>query len=124
MQPCSVDPRLRHRIVLIWTVLSVLLLTSVPCAAEPSHEAAHTPSRSGQAASSPPAPEGHEDCSVTDPGPSRPAPAPVRALPYTPGVSTSQTTVRPPADGLFGAAHGPAPSGGRTTLAALCRWLI
>ncbi|TGB09388.1 hypothetical protein [Streptomyces sp. MZ04] len=124
MQPCSVDPRLRRRIVLIWTVLSVLLLTSVPCAAEPSHEAAHTPSRSGQVAGSPLAPEALEDCSVTDPGPSRPAPAPVRALPYTPAVSTPQSTVLPPADGHFGAERGRAPSGGRTTLTALCRWLI
>ncbi|MEV8021915.1 hypothetical protein AB0O76_37470 [Streptomyces sp. NPDC086554] len=124
MHPCSVDPRLRHRIVLFWTALSVLLLTLVPCAAEPSHEAAHALSRSGQVSSSPLAPEAREDCSVTAPGPSRPAPAPVRALPYAPAVSTPQTTVRPPADGLFGAERSRTPSSGRTTLAALCRWLI
>ncbi|MEV2253744.1 hypothetical protein AB0I94_24730 [Streptomyces sp. NPDC050147] len=121
---------------LVWTAVTVLLLTLVRCAAETAHAGEQSKGHLGALSRTltPPeerrttevldGPESPADCSVSDPGTAGTAPAPVRGLPYASALENPSTSVTPPIAEHFGAARSRIPDGGRTRPAVLCRWLI
>ncbi|MFE0172383.1 hypothetical protein ACFWZ2_08705 [Streptomyces sp. NPDC059002] len=120
---------------LLWPALSVLLLALVQCAGEPAH-AAQRPTARAAAVSAPLPPlearlassaeagrETPDDCSPCDSGRSGAA-ATVRALPHAAPTATTTSSVGPLNADRSGAVRSRTPEGGRTTLAALFRWLL
>ncbi|MWA08405.1 hypothetical protein [Streptomyces sp. BA2] len=124
----------KHR--LVWTAVTVLLLTLVQCAAETSHAGERLTGHVGAVSRTLPPPEerpttealdGSESpagCSASDPGPAGTAPASVRGLPSVSAVTDPTNPVRPLTADHLGAARNRIPDDGRTAPAVLCRWLI
>ncbi|MGW7090422.1 hypothetical protein ACWGH2_44025 [Streptomyces sp. NPDC054871] len=122
---------------LVWTALTVLLLTLVHCAAGTAHGGEQPTGPIGAVSRTLPPPEerpttevldGSDSpahCSVSDPGPAGTSPASVRGLPSASAVTDPTTPVTPLTADHLGAARSRIPDdGSRTAPALLCRWLI
>ncbi|MGW2259664.1 hypothetical protein ACWEJP_04615 [Streptomyces sp. NPDC004749] len=121
---------------LVWAALSALLLAMVQCAADVSHRANPIPGGPGSASRSLSTPQGSlggntvagrqapDGCSASDAGRAGVTPLPFRALPCPATAAAHVHVAGPLVAEPLDALRSWIPNGGRTALAALCRWLI